>query len=756
MIKYMDINSLSEKQFPTRKKWVDQFVHAKTRFKASVHLGLGLGLYLVSHAASAGVLPLEFTSVPQVTDMAIGQKQTLTYTIHNQVATRSLPIRSIRVLNAGDQQNDNSVVATQTTCGSLLPPNGSCTITVTLSQLQSGTINRILSIDYNGRAPLTTPIRSTIANADYTVLVYIVGSDLESDGGQATFNIEQMMEVGSSSKMNIVLETGGARAPGWRTVQRKVVYPGQVSVVDDLGLLNMSLTDTIEDFVQWGVTSFPAQKYILIYWDHGGGPNGGFGGDELFQNASTPINQLSAVAQNIYTKMGTHFELIGFDACFLGNAETYAGLYPYTNYLIGSEDLEPGNGWQYNTFLSFIQQKPTASGLDIGINIANGFTEQNKDDSTTLSVVDASAMPNVLSAINAFADALKPHTNDVSNWISIAASRLKAPDYSTSVWDNKSRDLVDLVEFAKLVQAQFASDMPLYFASGDLIVAVNEAVKYTKNSENRQASHGLSAYFPSILPQYITSYPQTTVLNGNQFFSLPYMQLVTSYHDFYSANTNSLETTISNMMLTGTTYSADLSSYYDQAFAAVGNEACDNVYSRGHKISSTPCYSSISILPLSSFPPEPPLASISFINSDSWPLVNGTPVFLIPDIYPNLPNEENYLIPVMKMDGSVGYLFALIENNEYVVRGFQPEVGSSNTQGKLEAISEGEQFYLRTFAQDPNEFNNWALLRTDTSISAPFTISFGALPASLPAFNSFRFLVADLTGRLAVSDPETF
>ncbi len=752
MSKKSDINSISGHQLPHHIKWRDDLLQARTKFNARFHLFFGL--YMVSHVAAAGVLPLEFTSIPQVTNMAVGQKQTLTYTIHNQVSTRSLPIRSINVFNAGDKQSDNSVTKT-TTCGSSLPPNGFCTITVTLNEPKQGTINRLLSIDYNGRAPLTAPITSTIAIADYTVLVYIVGSDLESGGGQATFNIGQMMAVGSSGNTNIVIETGGANSPGWKTVQRKVVYPGQVSLIKDLGMLNMSLTDTIEDFVQWGLSAFPAQKYILIYWDHGGGPNGGFGGDELFNGASTPINQLSSVAQNIYTRTGAHFELIGFDACFLGNIETYAGLYPYTNYLIGSEDLEPGKGWQYNTFLNYIKQNPTASGLDVGINIANGFTRQNDDDSTTLSVVDASAMPGVLSAINTFSTALQPHTNDVANWISIAASRLKAPDYSTSVWDNKSRDLVDILEFAQLVQTQFASDMALYLAAGDLIAAVQEAVKYTKNSENRQASHGLTTYFPSILPQYMTTYPQTTILNGNQFFSQPYMQLVTSYHDFYSHNINDLQTTISNMLLAGNTYSADLSSYYDQAFAAVGNEACNNVYSQG-QIITTPCYSSIQILPSSPLPPSPPPSSISFINNNLWPLVNGTPVFFIPDIYPNLPNEQNYLIPVVKMDGTAGYLFALIDNNQYVVRGFQAEIGSSNTQGKLETITAGEQFNLRTYAQDPNDNNNWSLLKMDILITAPFTISFGALPQSPPLFNSFRFLVADLTGTLAISDPETF
>ena len=60
-----------------------------------------------------------------------------------------------------------------------------------------------------------TPIIKTTSR---TVLVYMVGSDLESKGGAATADINEMLKVGSTENLNIVITTGGAEKDGWKTV----------------------------------------------------------------------------------------------------------------------------------------------------------------------------------------------------------------------------------------------------------------------------------------------------------------------------------------------------------------------------------------------------------------------------------------------------------------------------------------------------------------------------------------------------------
>ena len=76
---------------------------------------------------------------------------------------------------------------------------------------------------------------------------------------------------------------------------------------------------TLTDFIQWAVTNYPANHYLLDLWDHGDGI-GGVCEDE----SSESILSLSDVRQAI-TRAGTHMDVIGFDACLMAMAETAVG-----------------------------------------------------------------------------------------------------------------------------------------------------------------------------------------------------------------------------------------------------------------------------------------------------------------------------------------------------------------------------------------------------------------------------------------------
>jgi hypothetical protein len=92
-----------------------------------------------------------------------------------------------------------------------------------------------------------------------------------------------------NSKLNVVVETGGGggnkdtssggkRFIDFSKVQRHEVINGTISTLMNLGQRNMGDRGTLSDFIKWGVLEFPAKKYAIILWDHGGGLNG-FGKD---------------------------------------------------------------------------------------------------------------------------------------------------------------------------------------------------------------------------------------------------------------------------------------------------------------------------------------------------------------------------------------------------------------------------------------------------------------------------------------------
>ncbi len=195
-----------------------------------------------------------------------------------------------------------------------------------------------------------------------TIMMYVVGSDLESEGGCASADFQEIM----NSKLNLnqvdfLIYTGGAKS--WKqnissrinTVYRLTEKMGKKSMEQ------VSQTSTAADmgdpaqlsaFLNFGYENYPAEQYALICWDHGGGPNQGFGYDENHKDF-LEISEFSAAFENSPFKGDNKLSWIGFDACLMGSIEIGDALKNYANFMIASEELEPGTGWDYS-FLSLI------------------------------------------------------------------------------------------------------------------------------------------------------------------------------------------------------------------------------------------------------------------------------------------------------------------------------------------------------------------------------------------------------------------
>ena len=117
----------------------------------------------------------------------------------------------------------------------------------------------------------------------------------------------------------------------------------------------MSDPDTLKAFINFGVENYPAEKYDLILWDHGSGPQGGFGSDEHFEREEheealmrmPTAGIMEALSDNAVTKDGGKFDFVDFDACLMSSIELALLISDYTDYYIASADTEPGYGQYY-------------------------------------------------------------------------------------------------------------------------------------------------------------------------------------------------------------------------------------------------------------------------------------------------------------------------------------------------------------------------------------------------------------------------
>ncbi len=337
-----------------------------------------------------------------------------------------------------------------------------------------------------------------------TVLIYIEGTNLESNGSQATANIKEMLAAASAPHLNVVLATGAAGkavatdpVKSWRTVKRHLIKDGAIQELQDLGTINMGNTAVLTDFIRWGQTAFPADKYILVFWDHGGGPLWGYGGDIDTDTDTMQVMQLRQAVGDAVAATGRRFELIGFDACLMATAEIAANLAPFARYLVASEELEPGPGWNYTPFLNALAANPDADGLDAGRAIANGYAAKTdpETDTYTLSVIDLSRIDAVVAAIGEFSTLAADQfsLSGRAAWNQLAAIRNLADEFGANYVNNRFTNLTDLGHFAALI----GEGSGVYRQSAArLQAAVAQAVRYNVRSDGHPAASGLAFYFP--------------------------------------------------------------------------------------------------------------------------------------------------------------------------------------------------------------------------------------------------------------------
>lgn len=235
-----------------------------------------------------------------------------------------------------------------------------------------------------------------------TVLIYMNGSNLETDDSSATKDLEEMIKAGESDKVNVIIQTMGTKK--WNkkygiASDRSQIYSmkkdGLTLVKDDLGQLNCTKAETLSDFIKWGVANYPADRYILLFWDHGGGPIYGFGYDDNNEDSEESMS-MAEMRQGLLDG-GVFFDFIGMDCCIMASLEVGCALYDFCDYSILSEDFESGLGWSYTTWLSKLYANSSIPTVELGKCICDTMVSANEEDSkngdkSIMAVVDESMM----------------------------------------------------------------------------------------------------------------------------------------------------------------------------------------------------------------------------------------------------------------------------------------------------------------------------------------------------------------------------
>lgn len=326
------------------------------------------------------------------------------------------------------------------------------------------------------------------ASDTYTLMLYMCASDLESECGFATEDLNEIMYGYTAGNLNVIVQTGGT-AEWQNTVvaddrcQRYRVTEDGLELVDDsLGMQNMADSATLTDFIQYCSSNYAADHYGLVLWDHGGGVVGGYGYDENFGGDSMSLTEMSRALGDA----SVHLDMLGFDACLMANFETCLMAAPYADYLIASEEPEPGCGWYYTDWIGKLSENCGIPPKRYGRQIIDDYITESGWDSpsmySTLGMFDLQQVTQkLLPALSQFSD-------DAVQQLSAGEyRRISQSRSNTRAVYQSELDHIDLLDYAQHSQSETADQLEQ---------AVSDCVVYYRETENGSGDNGLSILFP--------------------------------------------------------------------------------------------------------------------------------------------------------------------------------------------------------------------------------------------------------------------
>ena len=355
--------------------------------------------------------------------------------------------------------------------------------------------------------------------AKWTVMVYLAaGNNLETVGIQ---DINEMEIIGSTKDVNIVVQMD--RIPldvlndfglghlddssnnNWTGTRRYYITQDMNSEIIssklkmDLGQKDMGDPETLKDFAQWAIQNYPAQRYMLVLWNHGGG----FRSPETSRDICWDWNfgldsritmpQLEDALSFISGQLGKEIDIIGMDACYMGMIEVAYQVKDYAQIMVASEASVPGDGWQYDAVMESLVTNPNQNANQFASEIVDSYYHQysGTGSNVTLSAIDLSQIDNLADQISGLAQA-------VINDSSVPKENYRDTRDSSQYYTGVGFEYIDLKHLVNQLPSYTSNYSVLNYADqiNQSMELGNVIIENTQIGNSVKNSYGLTIYWP--------------------------------------------------------------------------------------------------------------------------------------------------------------------------------------------------------------------------------------------------------------------
>ncbi|HLO78039.1 MAG TPA: clostripain-related cysteine peptidase, partial [Magnetospirillum sp.] len=468
------------------------------------------------------VAPLLMATTP--TDNLTGVRTTPSITLSfnelvkagsgNIVLTGGGQTRTIAVTDTSQVTVSGQTVTIRPTTA--LIANTDYSVTMAAGVIKDTTGNNFAGI--TSTTTLNFKTNATNAANTWTLMVYVDGdNNLEAE---ALADLNEMESINlNGTRVKVVVEvdrcTGYDATNGnWTNTKHGVIgydsansgtlVSSLTNVSSGTSELNMGAPSTLTSFINWAAANNPANNYGLVIWDHGGGIDGA-AWDDTNNNDNLTIAEIrNAIAASTVS----HFGLVGFDACLMGMAEIQAQLASQCDVFVGSEELEPGEGWDYNAILASLKSNPNSSAISLGNNIVSSYGQYYAgQQDITLSAITTQKMAALQTAIRNFVNTSLGAGITAADWTGMRNAATSARPMPS----DESCDFADLGDFMKGVALR-VSNATLKTLATRVVAAIDNAVLSQSGTDG--AASGISIYLPTYGETVRSDYTATASTSG--------------------------------------------------------------------------------------------------------------------------------------------------------------------------------------------------------------------------------------------------
>ena len=248
---------------------------------------------------------------------------------------------------------------------------------------------------------------------------------------------------------------------------------------------------TLHDFITWGKANYPADHYCLIVWDHGSGWQRST--KYAIPRAISEDDQSGSVMEiwQMNQAFGSeHLDIVAFDACDMAMAEIAYELKDNCDYLVGSQELTPAQGYPYDTVFGPLRTNPNLTPRAFSQNFVTGMVNDPlyTTSKVTQSVIDESQMAALATSISSLGTVLQTNVGTLTSAIQTTRNAAQAYDVSSTRY---YRDIKDLC----LQLEANTSNPAVLTATAAVKTAVANAVVWEGHNSFDPGSNGISIDF---------------------------------------------------------------------------------------------------------------------------------------------------------------------------------------------------------------------------------------------------------------------